>query len=169
MVDDEPWCLLFPGSTAAAEGAQTMNKSSTLDSDHVTDGGVLCGACVLIVDNSPMNLSLLRDILEVEGCRVLEAPDVRSAFEILRGDRPDLIVSDIHMPEETGYDFLACIKRDPALRDIPFVLSTASLWSGDPEHGRELGAAGFIVRPVDPRRLCAELGRILAAAKTPPG
>jgi two-component system cell cycle response regulator len=72
--------------------------------------------------------------------------------------RPDLILSDIHMPVKDGFDLIRAVKADEGLRLIPFVFISSTVW-GDHERHRalSLGAARFLVRPIEPQALVAEL------------
>ena len=122
-----------------------------------------CGARILAVDNSPVNLSLVRSTLEPFGYRVTTADSVKEALALLRRSPPDLILSDLHMPEADGYDFLKVVKADPQLRSIPFALISSTVWrETDPTIALSLGAAKFILRPIEPNHLVAEVEDALA-------
>jgi two-component system, cell cycle response regulator len=116
------------------------------------------GATILVVDNSPANIKLSRAILESVGYRIIAANDVDEALTMLREQNPDLILSDLHMPDKDGFDFISVVKADAELRKIPFVLISSTVW-GDSEraHGLSLGAAQFIIRPIEPGALIAEI------------
>jgi two-component system cell cycle response regulator len=105
---------------------------------------------ILVVDNSPVNIKLSRSLLEPFGYKIIEARSVDVALKLLEEQRPDVIVSDIHMPNKDGFDFIQAVKADANLRGIPFVFITSTVW-GDRERDRglSLGAAQFIIRPID--------------------
>ena len=86
------------------------------------------GATVLVVDNSPANIKLSRSILESFGYRIIAANGVDEALTLLREQRPDLILSDLHMPGKDGFDFIKLVKADGELRKIPFVLISSTVW-----------------------------------------
>jgi two-component system cell cycle response regulator len=118
---------------------------------------------VLAVDNSPVNLSLLRSTLEPFGWEVLTVENVADALALARAKRPDLILSDVHMPRRDGYDFIRAVKSDPELAAIPFVFISSTVWGEtDRTRGLELGAARFILRPIEAADLLDELERCLA-------
>jgi len=121
------------------------------------------GARILAVDNSPVNLSLVRSTLEPFGYQVTTADSVKEALALVRRNPPDLILSDLHMPEADGYDFLKIVKTDPQLRSIPFAIISSTVWrETDPTVALSLGAAKFILRPIDPHELAAQVEDALA-------
>jgi two-component system cell cycle response regulator len=113
---------------------------------------------ILILDDSPSNLSVLRSILEPFGYRVIAADGVEQALALARHHAPDLIVSDVHVRKESGYDFIRAVKADPQLRPIPFMFLSSTLWGQkDRRIGLDLGADSFILRPIEPQALLAEI------------
>lgn len=121
--------------------------------NHVPPRGLL-----LFVDNSPVNLQLARSILEPQGYEVLTAPSVEEGVKVARSRRPNLIVSDIHMPRQDGYYFADLLRTDTELRHIPFLFLSSSLASsGDDEQARTHGALKVLHRPIDPETLLGEL------------
>jgi len=115
-------------------------------------------ATILVVDNMPLNIELARSILEPFGYVVIAALGMTEALNLARRTPPDLILSDVNMADGTGYDFIKAVKADPQLCAIPFVLITSTYL--DPQeqaHGLALGAARFIVRPIEPQALLAAL------------
>lgn len=116
---------------------------------------------VLVVDDSITTRMLEKSILESHGYRVALAVDGRQALDMLAGQRPDVVVSDIEMPRLDGFGLLAAIKRSPALRDIPVVLVTSRATESDHERGLELGAAAYIVKTrFDQDDLLEAIGRL---------
>jgi two-component system cell cycle response regulator len=115
-------------------------------------------ARVLVVDDSPVNRELLLKTLEPFGYQVDTARSVAEALECIKQQAPELIVSDFHMPKEGGLEFLAALKRDPALRRIPFLLMSSSMLGDiDERLALESGADKFIGRPVEPGLLLREI------------
>jgi two-component system cell cycle response regulator len=107
---------------------------------------------ILFAGNSHVHQSLLRSTLEPSGYRVLAVETAREAIEEAGRDSFDLIVSDLHMPGESGLGFLQSVKADPKLRLIPFILFTASSsqnGGGQRERALELGAAKFVTWPIN--------------------
>jgi two-component system cell cycle response regulator len=122
-------------------------------------------ATILVVDNSRVNIDLARGTLEPFGYRVVAAHTVQEGLALARRAAPDLILSDLHMPGEDGYAFIRAIKADAQLLAIPFVFISSTIWKDqDRLVGLDLGAARFIVRPIEPRRLLAEVEACLRDA-----
>ena len=122
-------------------------------------------AVVLFVDNTQTNIDLVRNILEPSGFEVATAMSVRDGLELARRVKPDLILSDVHMPVEDGYTFMRMVQNDPLLRPIPFVFLTASVWSTrERVQALEHGAAKFLSRPIEPQNLLEEIEDCLRKA-----
>lgn len=120
------------------------------------------GATILVVDDQPMNLEVKRSLFEPLGYTVKLASDLRSGMELAARCKPDLILSDVAMPDGDGLEFLRELKNDPALRDIPLVLIT-SVRMDDlcRAQGLKLGAAKFLYRPIDMDVLRSEVEQCL--------
>ena len=115
-------------------------------------------ARILVVDDCATNRSLAEATLAPFGYRVTLAARVAEALEILARQPFDLILSDLQMPDDDGFHFLATLKADARLRRLPFVLISSSVWgTQDRKRALALGAAAFLLRPIDPRRLLAEI------------
>ena len=111
-----------------------------------------------MVDNSPPNIELIRTICEPAGYKLLEARDVEEALALLRQNSPDLILSDLHMPGQGGYEFVKVVKGSPQWRAIPFVFLSSTVWNEqDQRMGLELGALRFLLRPIEPQALLTEI------------
>lgn len=126
---------------------------------------------ILVVDNSPINLSLMRSTLEPSGYRVTTASGAEEALELMRQNPPDLILSDVHMPGQSGYDLIGVVKADPQLSPIPFVFISSTVWQRDRDRarGHALGAVKFIMRPIEPQVLLAEIEACLQQGGGPSG
>lgn len=115
-------------------------------------------AVVLFVDNTQTNIDLVRSTLEPSGYEVFAALSAREGLDLARRTNPDLIVSDVHMPHQDGYEFMRMVQADSALSKIPFVFLSSSVWSTlEQERALVQGAAKFISRPIEPDVLLAEL------------
>ena len=105
---------------------------------------------VLVVDDSPANLSLMNDLLE-STYRVKVANSGARALKIAASDNPpDLILLDIMMPEMDGYEVCRRLKADPSTRDIPVIFLTSRRDPEDEQRGLEMGAEDYITKPVSP-------------------
>jgi two-component system, cell cycle response regulator len=119
---------------------------------------VLSRARILAVDDLRVNLNLIRSTLEPSGYQVTTVETVNEALQSARQNPPDLILSDVHIPQAGGYQFLAAVKEDPHLRDIPFVLMSSSVANASAlADGLALGASKVIFRPLEPELLLKEI------------
>src|SRR4029077_15972301 len=115
-------------------------------------------AVVVFVDNMQTNIDLVRSTLEPSGYEVFAALSAREGLDLARRTRPDLIVSDVHMPHQDGYEFMRMVQADSALSKIPFVFLSSSVWSTrEQQRALEQGAKKFISRPIEPGVLLSEL------------
>jgi len=116
---------------------------------------------VLIVDDEPAVRTYLKKILTDNGCTTLEAPDGTVALQLVRDERPDLVLLDLLLPDLNGYDVCRALKRDPLLRDIPIIIVTSCTDIEDIEQGFRLGATDFIRKPFDARELLVRVRNAL--------
>jgi two-component system, cell cycle response regulator len=115
-------------------------------------------AVVLFVDNMQTNIDLVRSILEPSGYEVVAALSAKEGLDLAQRSKPDLIVSDVHMPHQDGYDFMRMLQADPELSGIPFVFLSSSVWSKqEQQHALIQGAKKFISRPIEPQMLLEQL------------
>ncbi|HEV8226738.1 MAG TPA: response regulator [Methylomirabilota bacterium] len=110
---------------------------------------------ILIVDDEPAILDLVRFTLEDAEVRVVEASDGVEALALARRVRPDLILLDVHMPRLDGLEACRQIRRDPALARTPIVMLTAAGQEADRARGREAGADEYLTKPFSPLALLA--------------
>jgi two-component system, chemotaxis family, sensor kinase CheA len=101
---------------------------------------------VLVVDDSSVTRTMVKGILEAEGFRVQVASDGMQAWEMLRNRTFDLVVSDVNMPEMSGFDLTEKVRSDRFLRGIPVILVTALDSLEDQAHGADVGADAYITK-----------------------
>jgi two-component system cell cycle response regulator DivK len=118
-------------------------------------------AIILYVEDNADNRTLVRRILMAEGYNLLEAVNAAQALEILRNNKPDLILMDINMPDMDGYSLTAKIKDTPGLESIPIIALTANVMRGDRERSLEAGCDGYIQKPIDIDLLSEQIERFL--------
>jgi DNA-binding response OmpR family regulator len=116
---------------------------------------------VLIVDDSPEILELLRIVLTRNGYVVMAAESARAAADIIRQQKPDLIILDIMLPDITGISFLETLKKSKQYCDIPIILLTAKDKNTDMVRGLKVGADDYIVKPFNGDVLVARVETIL--------
>lgn len=123
-------------------------------------------AVVLVVDDAPTNRDLIYQTLTPYGYDVRLADSVPDAMRQLASLTPDLILSDLHMPGENGFNFIRRVKDDPRLAALPFLFISSSVWGeSDRETALALGVTRFLLRPIEPQRLIDEIARCLPARR----
>lgn len=108
---------------------------------------------ILVLDDNWDLLTNLELILQMEGYQVLSACSGPEALTLMEQTRPDLIISDIMMPEMDGYEFYQCVRRDPDLLAIPFIFLTAKGEREDIRFGKQLGVDEYLTKPLEPQDL----------------
>jgi CheY-like chemotaxis protein len=108
---------------------------------------------VLAVDDSPVQLRLVRDLLGRNGYMVKTAPSGEKALEAMRVAVPAVVISDVTMSGMTGLEFCQRIKKDPELAHVPVILMTGEGAPKDFKAGREAGAVIYITKPFKPEGL----------------
>lgn len=113
---------------------------------------------ILVVDDDPMTVDLIKAYLEKEHWHVLTADNGRDALDIAREKQPDLIVLDLMLPRVDGLDVCRILRSN---HDIPIVMLTARSTEDDILLGLELGADDYITKPFSPRQLVARVRTVL--------
>jgi PAS domain S-box-containing protein len=118
---------------------------------------------ILIVDDQPTDLKLLRAQLEAEGYVVFEAHDGVDALALLERQRVDAVISDVLMPRMDGYRLCHEIRKHPRLRDLPIIIYTATYTSpGDEKLALDMGADKYLMKPLPVEILSAALHEVIA-------
>jgi two-component system, cell cycle response regulator DivK len=104
---------------------------------------------ILIVEDNPMNMELILDLLEFYGHNVTEAEDGIKALERLAEERFDIILLDMQLPKMDGLEVLERIKMNPSTACIPVIAVTAHAMKGSEEHFIEMGCVDYISKPID--------------------
>ncbi len=120
---------------------------------------------VLVIDDDPVIVELLRVNFEIEGFEVVGAGDGPEGLARAASEQPDLILSDIMMPRMDGMEVLARLRKDPATRDIPVILLSAKAQSAEVEQGMEAGADDYVTKPFDPLELIDRVNAVLSRAR----
>jgi len=122
----------------------------------------MAGEPILIVDDNPANLKLVGVLLKAEGYVVRVAADAEEAMATLEEFRPRLILMDLQLPGMDGLTLTRRLKAAPRTCDITIVALTAFAMKGDEQKALDAGCDGYVTKPIDTRRLPAEIARLLA-------
>jgi len=114
---------------------------------------------VLHVEDNSDNRLLVRRLLTAFGYQVIEAENAARARDILKSNRPDLILMDINMPDIDGYTLTNELKAMPNLMGVPIVAITANVMKGDRERTLSAGCDGYIEKPIDVDRFIEQVER----------
>lgn len=106
---------------------------------------------ILVVEDNPVNMELVRDLLEINSHTVIEATSGQEAIDSVKSDRPDLILMDLQLPGIDGLEAARIISNNPNSADIPIVALTAFAMKTDENKAREAGCVGFITKPINTR------------------
>jgi two-component system alkaline phosphatase synthesis response regulator PhoP len=118
-------------------------------------------AVILVVDDNRENLELLEAYLEDIDCRAIPASDGPEALEIVKNDKPDLILLDIMMPKMSGFEVCRRVKNDPATSHIPIIMVTALNEFGDMQRAVDCGTDDFVSKPVNKIELLTRVKTML--------
>jgi DNA-binding response OmpR family regulator len=116
---------------------------------------------VLVVDDDPGIVKLVRAYLEQAGFAVSVAYDGKKAMQIARHERPDLVILDLMLPEMDGYDVCRALRKES---EVSIIMLTARVEESDKLIGLELGADDYVTKPFSPRELVARVRSVLRRA-----
>jgi CheY-like chemotaxis protein len=122
---------------------------------------------ILVIDDDESILQLLQMHLSAAGYEVRIAADAISAGYLVLRSPPDLIITDVNMPHMDGFEFIAALKADKTLPDIPVIFLT-SMEEGD-YRGKSLGAVGYVTKPVRADRLLQLVAKHVPGGTLPIG
>ena len=118
-------------------------------------------ATILIVDDSKVLRTMVRDALEADHHDVVEAPDVTAALETVDSVPADLVITDVNMPGRNGLELVRALRERPRERFIPILVLTTESGDAIKQRGRDAGATGWLVKPFQPDRLRETVRRVL--------
>jgi CheY-like chemotaxis protein len=122
----------------------------------------MAGARILVIEDNPLNLELVRALLEVHGYEVIDSGNAEDGIERARMEQPQLIFMDLSLPGTDGLAATQLLKADAATRHIPVVALTAHAMKGDDERALQAGCDGYLTKPIDTRAFPAVVARFLA-------
>lgn len=115
---------------------------------------------VLIVDDSKTELLMLSDLLTKSGFAVRTADCAEEAVKRLAEQKPDLILMDVVMPGQNGFQLTRAISRDPQYADVPIIMCTSKNQETDRVWGMRQGARDYITKPVDGKELLSKISAL---------
>ena len=122
---------------------------------------------ILVVDDEPDSIEVVSEVLEYYGSTIHNASDGRQALALLENVTPDLILSDLSMPNMDGWALLANIRKNPKLKNVPVVALTAHAMPGDMQRAMAAGFTAYLTKPISVTTLITDLiERVPALAQT---
>ena len=118
-------------------------------------------ARILVVEDNPLNLKLIRDVLEFEGFDVLTAQSGEEGLTLASQECPDLVLMDLQLPGIGGHEALIRMRSDPRCSTVPVVAVTAFAMKADMERAEIAGFDGYIAKPISVRALPEQLAAFL--------
>jgi two-component system cell cycle response regulator len=161
-IDPERFVALLEAFLPEAKrGRVPTAQPETLDSGAASPQALI--ARILVVDDSATNRELIYQTLVPFGYEVHLSHTVHAAMEFASSNDLDLILSDLHMPGEDGFNFVRRVKADARLAKLPFMFISSSVW-GEQERtlAMQLGVSRFLLRPIEPQVLLDEVAACLA-------
>ncbi len=115
---------------------------------------------ILVVDDSKTELMYLTDLLGKKGFSVKTAENAEDAFRRLGEEKPELILMDVVMPGQNGFQLTRAISRDPLYSDIPIIMCTSKNQETDRVWGMRQGARDYITKPVNAEELITKINAL---------
>ncbi len=125
------------------------------------------GIKVLIVEDNKMNMTLLRDILSLNGYEIIEALNGAEGIGLVAEKTPDIVLMDLHLPGMDGITATRILKADERFKDIPVLAITASATNADKERIIASGFDGCVTKPIVREVLLGELRRFTGHKNVP--
>jgi len=116
---------------------------------------------ILIVDDSESIREVVNFTLENEGHDVLIGTDGKDALKHLNGDHIDLIITDLHMPEMDGIEFIKNVRNAENYKSIPILFLTTESQTAKKMEAKDAGATGWIIKPFVPAKLIAAINKVM--------
>ena len=116
---------------------------------------------ILVAEDNPANLELMREILDIHGHEIIEAHDGSEALLQAEMAHPDLILLDVNMPVLNGFEVLERLRATPQLASIKVVALTAYAMRGDREKALQAGFDGYLTKPIDIQTLTETIDTFL--------
>jgi CheY-like chemotaxis protein len=121
----------------------------------------LANCVVLVVDDEPDSIMVASTLLRMAGAKVLTAANGRDGFEIAHNERPTFIISDLSMPEMSGWEMLLRVRENLPTSQTPVIALSAHAMDGDRNRALAAGFHNYLTKPLQPESFINELLRIL--------
>jgi len=118
-------------------------------------------ALILIADDSPTEIYVLKKMLEKHDHKIITAEDGEQAVEVTNKEKPDLILMDVVMPKLNGFQATRRLSKDPATQHIPVIIVSSKNQETDKLWGMRQGAKGYLGKPVTEEQLITEINTLL--------
>jgi two-component system phosphate regulon response regulator PhoB len=125
-------------------------------------------ANILIADDEPHVVELVRVTLEDDRVRVFDAADGRTALDLAQALGPDLVLLDVHLPDLSGLEVCRLLRKHPRLAATTVIMLTAAAQRDDIARGFRAGASDYLTKPFSPVRLLSLVERLLPRLAWPP-
>lgn len=134
--------------------------AETRSTDGERKGATMGIKKILVVDDSPTERHMLRDLLQKAGYDVVSSENGEDAIQKARQVKPDLILMDVVMPGLNGFQATRAISRDPETKSIPVIMCTSKSQETDKIWGLRQGAKDYVVKPVERDVLLAKIASL---------
>jgi CheY-like chemotaxis protein len=123
------------------------------------------GRRVLVVEDNPLNMKLVRDVLTASGYEVVPAATGEEGVALATTSEPDLVLMDLQLPDFDGYEALRRLREHPALQAVPVVAVTAFAMREDHERARRSGFDGYLEKPISIRELPEQVNAFIGRGR----
>jgi pilus assembly protein CpaE len=118
-------------------------------------------AKILVADDDTMLQRLISSTLKLEHHEIVQAANGQEALDLVRTERPDLVILDVMMPEINGFDVCAALRKDPATTTLPIIILSSLGQVQEKITGLKAGADEYLTKPIDPRELLTRVDMLL--------
>ncbi len=120
---------------------------------------------IVIIDDEKELVNTIKEFLEQRGFEVISAFGGKKGLEVVKQEKPDLVILDIAMPDMDGRDVLINLKKDEEMKDIPVLMLSGRGGQFDEEYGMELGAEQYVAKPYRGEALLEQIKKVLSGEK----
>jgi two-component system alkaline phosphatase synthesis response regulator PhoP len=142
-----------------------MHDENNDELESATPSVSAAGKTILVADDESHILHVVSLKLRNAGFRVVTARDGQEAFDLAHQERPDLLITDYHMPQLSGLELCRKLKQDPATQNIPAIMLTARGYHLEPHDTEQSGILRMLSKPFSPRHLLATVNDVLRGAE----